>query len=144
MSEDVKAGATSLGSPNREAQVLLINAVKDVASALSDLMLSTKAATGKDIHDPAMKHLKESAKVSSKHGIILKGNKIISNRKLNLFDQKFEDTLFGCNPQRRQILSTSEDLHNSESEFSNISDCFDVNQFVSGMNLMSIVEVSSR
>ena len=42
---------------------MLINSVKDVASALSDLMQSTKAASGKNIHDPAMHHLKESAKV---------------------------------------------------------------------------------
>jgi len=41
----------------------LINAVKDVASALADLMQSTKAASGKNIHDPAMHHLKESAKM---------------------------------------------------------------------------------
>merc|ERR1712223_815097 len=63
LSEVVKMGATSLGSPNREAQVMLINSVKDVASALSDLMQSTKAASGKNIHDPAMHHLKESAKM---------------------------------------------------------------------------------
>ena len=64
LSEVVKSGAASLGSPNREAQVMLINAVKDVASALSDLMQSTKAASGKNIQDPAMHHLKDSAKVS--------------------------------------------------------------------------------
>merc|ERR1719225_1412482 len=63
LSETVKLGAASLGSPNREAQVMLINAVKDVASALADLMQSTKAASGKNIHDPAMHHLKESAKM---------------------------------------------------------------------------------
>ena len=63
LSEVVKMGATSLGSPNRQAQVMLINSVKDVASALFDLMQSTKAASGKNIHDPAMHHLKESAKV---------------------------------------------------------------------------------
>ena len=45
LSEVVKSGAASLGSPNREAQVMLINAVKDVASALSDLMKSTKFQT---------------------------------------------------------------------------------------------------
>merc|ERR1719210_2875234 len=38
LSETVKLGAASLGSPNREAQVMLINSVKDVASALGDLM----------------------------------------------------------------------------------------------------------
>ena len=64
LSEVVKAGATSLGAPNREAQVMLINAVKDVASALSDLMQSTKAASGKNIQDPAMHQLKDSAKVN--------------------------------------------------------------------------------
>lgn len=45
---------------------MLINAVKDVASALGDLMQSTKAASGKGIQDPAMHQLKDSAKVSSK------------------------------------------------------------------------------
>eukprot|EP00095_Tigriopus_kingsejongensis_P007975 maker-scaffold475_size161908-snap-gene-0.21 protein:Tk07975 transcript:maker-scaffold475_size161908-snap-gene-0.21-mRNA-1 annotation:"Talin-1" len=63
LSEVVKAGAASLGSPNREAQVMLINAVKDVASALGDLMQSTKAASGKSIQDPAMHKLKDSAKI---------------------------------------------------------------------------------
>lgn len=64
LSEVVKSGAASLGSPNREAQVMLINAVKDVASALGDLMQSTKAASGKSIQDPAMHQLKDSAKVT--------------------------------------------------------------------------------
>lgn len=59
----VKFGAASLGSDNPESQVMLINAVKDVASALGDLIHATKAASGKPINDPAMTHLKESAKV---------------------------------------------------------------------------------
>ncbi|XP_013778384.1 talin-2-like [Limulus polyphemus] len=63
LSEAVKFGAASLGSNNPEAQVLLINAVKDVANALGDLIQATKAASGKSINDPAMFHLKESAKV---------------------------------------------------------------------------------
>lgn len=42
---------------------MLINAVKDVASALGDLIQATKSASGKSIHDPAMAHLKDSAKV---------------------------------------------------------------------------------
>ena len=44
-------------------QVLLINAVKDVASALSDLILATKNASGKSSHDPTMTSLKDTAKV---------------------------------------------------------------------------------
>lgn len=59
----VKFGAASLGSDNPDSQVMLINAVKDVASALGDLIQATKAASGKPISDPAMSHLKESAKV---------------------------------------------------------------------------------
>jgi hypothetical protein len=47
-------------------QVMLINAVKDVASALGDLIQATKAASGKSITDPSMNHLKESAKVGNK------------------------------------------------------------------------------
>ncbi|KAJ8958588.1 hypothetical protein NQ318_016309 [Aromia moschata] len=63
LAEVVKFGAASLGSDNPESQVMLINAVRDVASALGDLIHATKAASGKPINDPAMTHLKDSAKV---------------------------------------------------------------------------------
>ncbi|KAL3884759.1 hypothetical protein ACJMK2_024867 [Sinanodonta woodiana] len=63
LADVVKFGAASLGSEQPEAQVLLINAVKDVASALSDLISATKNASGKSVSDPAMLLLKESAKV---------------------------------------------------------------------------------
>lgn len=43
---------------------MLINAVKDVATALGDLIQATKAASGKNINDPSMNELKESAKVN--------------------------------------------------------------------------------
>lgn len=43
---------------------MLLNAVKDVAMALGDLIHATKAASGKSLNDPAMTTLKESAKVS--------------------------------------------------------------------------------
>lgn len=45
------------------SQVVLINAVKDVAKALGDLISATKAAAGKPHDDPAMLQLKNSAKV---------------------------------------------------------------------------------
>ena len=45
-------------------QVMLINSVKDVASALSDLIETTKNAAGKPSNDPAMNVLKESAKAN--------------------------------------------------------------------------------
>jgi talin len=48
-------------------QVMLVNAVKDVAMALGDLIHATKAASGKSINDPAMTCLKESAKVGPNH-----------------------------------------------------------------------------
>lgn len=63
LSEVVKLGAGSLGANNSEAQVMLINSVKDVASALGDLIHATKSASGKNINDPAMIYLKDSAKV---------------------------------------------------------------------------------
>ena len=65
LAEVVKFGAASLGSNNPEAQVMLINAVKDVASALGDLIQATKAASGKGIDHPSMNHLKDSAKVNT-------------------------------------------------------------------------------
>ena len=45
---------------------MLINSVKDVASALGDLIHATKSASGKNINDPAMIYLKDSAKVSQR------------------------------------------------------------------------------
>ncbi|XP_062597737.1 talin-1-like isoform X2 [Saccostrea cucullata] len=62
LADVVKLGAASLGSDQPEAQVMIINAVKDVASALSDLISATKNASGKNVSDPAMLTLKESAK----------------------------------------------------------------------------------
>lgn len=44
-------------------QVVLINAVKDVAKALANLISTTKAAAGKPYDDPSMVQLKNSAKV---------------------------------------------------------------------------------
>ena len=44
---------------------MLINSVKDVTSALADLMQATKAASGKNMHHPAMHTLKDAAKVST-------------------------------------------------------------------------------
>lgn len=63
LAEVVKYGAASLGSDNPESQVMLINAVKDVANALGDLIQATKCASGKGINDPSMAYLKESARV---------------------------------------------------------------------------------
>ena len=42
---------------------MLINAVKDVTSALGDLMQATKSASGKNMQHPAMHTLKDAAKV---------------------------------------------------------------------------------
>merc|ERR1719370_2621331 len=63
LSEVIKNGAASLGSQNQEAQVMLINAVKDVTSALGDLMQATKSASGKNMQHPAMITLKDTAKI---------------------------------------------------------------------------------
>ncbi|NXH74266.1 TLN1 protein, partial [Hydrobates tethys] len=54
LAEVVKLGAASLGSEDPETQVVLINAVKDVAKALGDLISATKAAAGKAGDDPAV------------------------------------------------------------------------------------------
>uniref|UniRef100_A0A6Q2Y6K9 Talin 1 n=1 Tax=Esox lucius TaxID=8010 RepID=A0A6Q2Y6K9_ESOLU len=63
LADVVKLGAASLGAEDPETQVVLINAVKDVAKALGDLITATKAAAGKPHDDPAMLQLKNSAKV---------------------------------------------------------------------------------
>lgn len=50
---------TSAVSP----QVVLINAVRDVAKALAELIGATKCAAGKPADDPSMYQLKSAAKV---------------------------------------------------------------------------------
>uniref|UniRef100_A0A8C9ZM00 Talin 1 n=1 Tax=Sander lucioperca TaxID=283035 RepID=A0A8C9ZM00_SANLU len=63
LADVVKLGAASLGAEDPETQVVLINAVKDVAKALGNLISATKAAAGKPHDDPSMLQLKSSAKV---------------------------------------------------------------------------------
>ncbi|XP_057316525.1 talin-2-like isoform X2 [Hydractinia symbiolongicarpus] len=60
--DNVKLGAAALGSEDMEAQVMLLMAAKDVATALTDLINSTKNSSGKSATDPAMETLKVSAK----------------------------------------------------------------------------------
>ncbi|XP_042262190.1 talin-2a isoform X2 [Thunnus maccoyii] len=63
LTDVVKLGATSIGSDDPETQVVLINAVKDVAKALAELISATKCASGKAADDPSMYQLKGAAKV---------------------------------------------------------------------------------
>uniref|UniRef100_A0A1A7XDC4 Talin 2 n=2 Tax=Nothobranchiidae TaxID=405002 RepID=A0A1A7XDC4_9TELE len=63
LTEVVKLGATSMGSDDPETQVVLINAVRDVAKALAELIGATKCAAGKPPDDPSMYQLKSAAKV---------------------------------------------------------------------------------
>ncbi|XP_023267703.1 talin-2 isoform X1 [Seriola lalandi dorsalis] len=63
LTDVVKLGAASIGSDDPETQVVLINAVKDVAKALAELISATKCAAGKAADDPSMYQLKSAAKV---------------------------------------------------------------------------------
>ncbi|KAM3877369.1 talin-2 [Diretmus argenteus] len=63
LTDVVKLGAASIGSDDPETQVVLINAVKDVAKALAELIGATKCAAGKVADDPSMYQLKGAAKV---------------------------------------------------------------------------------
>lgn len=50
-------------TPALPPQVVLINAVRDVAKALTELIGATKCAAGKAADDPSMYQLKSAAKV---------------------------------------------------------------------------------
>ncbi|XP_062847949.1 talin-2 [Trichomycterus rosablanca] len=63
LTDVVKLGAASMGSEDPETQVVLINAVRDVAKALAELIGATKCAAGKPADDPSMYQLKSAAKV---------------------------------------------------------------------------------
>ncbi|XP_052457970.1 talin-2 isoform X1 [Carassius gibelio] len=64
LTDVVKLGAASIGPDDPETQVVLINAVKDVAKALAELISATKCAAGKAADDPSMFQLKSAAKLS--------------------------------------------------------------------------------
>lgn len=51
-------------SSSHFVQVVLINAVRDVAKALAELIGATKCAAGKPADDPSMYQLKSAAKVN--------------------------------------------------------------------------------
>lgn len=57
-------------TPALAPQVVLINAVRDVAKALTELIGATKCAAGKAADDPSMYQLKSAAKVKAS----LRGN----------------------------------------------------------------------
>uniref|UniRef100_A0A8C2IBI0 Talin 2 n=1 Tax=Cyprinus carpio TaxID=7962 RepID=A0A8C2IBI0_CYPCA len=63
LTDVVKLGAASMGSEDPETQVVLINAIRDVAKALAELISATKCAAGKAADDPSMYQLKSAAKV---------------------------------------------------------------------------------
>lgn len=52
--------------PALSPQVVLINAVRDVAKALAELIGATKCAAGKPADDPSMYQLKSAAKVKDR------------------------------------------------------------------------------
>uniref|UniRef100_A0A1I8G8L1 VBS domain-containing protein n=1 Tax=Macrostomum lignano TaxID=282301 RepID=A0A1I8G8L1_9PLAT len=62
LTDTVKFGAASLGTEQSDAQVMLINAARDVASALSEMISATKFAYGREPNDPSIGALKDSAK----------------------------------------------------------------------------------
>ena len=72
LAEAVKLGAAALGCKEADAQVLLINAVKDVGIALNELIASTKLASSRVNPDSEMENLKEAAKnmVANVHSLL--------------------------------------------------------------------------
>ncbi|XP_015768407.1 PREDICTED: talin-2-like [Acropora digitifera] len=62
LADNVKLGAIALGSDDSDAQQMLLNAAKDVASALGALINATKNTSGKSINDPAVEELKTTGK----------------------------------------------------------------------------------
>ena len=68
---------------------MLINAVKDVTSALGDLMQATKSASGKNMQHPAMITLKDTAKVRLGKASALIGSllKVVTGKSASNFFQ---------------------------------------------------------
>jgi talin len=65
LSEGGKQCAASLGPNHPDSQVLVINSVKDVATALGETVNASKLAAGKPINDPTMSDLQKTTKVLS-------------------------------------------------------------------------------
>ncbi|EDQ91246.1 uncharacterized protein MONBRDRAFT_6317 [Monosiga brevicollis MX1] len=60
--DKLKLSLDSLASAGPEAQVLLINAARDVGNSLADLLNSTRKASGRSADDPAMQALGHQTK----------------------------------------------------------------------------------
>lgn len=73
---------------------MVINAVKDVASALGDLINCTKLASGKPIHDPSMQDLKESARVCTPQQAMLSTLSTLSLSLSHLYSSPQESLSF--------------------------------------------------
>lgn len=107
LAEVVKYGAASLGSENPESQVMLLNAVKDVAEALGDLIQATKGASGKSISDPSMSYLKESARIMvSNLTSLLKTVKVVEDEHLR-GTRALESTIEAVAQEIRALSSPS-------------------------------------
>jgi hypothetical protein len=77
LSETVKLVASSLGSNNSDAQILLLNAVKDVVTSLGELIRATNMAIGKCANDSEIIFLKEN--MFSKVSTLIETNKMLKN-----------------------------------------------------------------
>ncbi|EGD80615.1 Tln1 protein [Salpingoeca rosetta] len=60
--ESLKLGAASLGPDQVDAQVLLLNAARDVGATLAELLTTTKSVSGNPHDDAAVKKLGEQAR----------------------------------------------------------------------------------
>ena len=62
--ERIKSGAASLGSKNKETQIMLLNSAKDVCMSLHGLLSQAKTANGHDLNHPSYDKVSEYSKVN--------------------------------------------------------------------------------
>nr|A0A3G2LGI8.1 RecName: Full=Talin [Oscarella pearsei]AYN71349.1 talin [Oscarella pearsei] len=108
LADHVKKGAAALTSEDQEAQVLLLNAVRDVASSLGALITATKNASGKSVQDPAMEHLRTCAKAMvSNVSSLLKTVKSVEDEAAR-GARALESAIDAINAQLEELLSPNE------------------------------------
>ncbi|XP_053676169.1 talin-2 [Anopheles nili] len=144
LADAVKHGAASLGSGQPDSQVMVINAVKDVAAALGELINATKLASGKPISDPAMNDLKDSAKVMVTNVTsLLKTVKAVEDEHTR-GTRAMEATVDAISQELRSMQFAPEMLRSSMQQLSRPEDLVNVTKHVTAATAKAVAAGASN
>ena len=106
--ETIRAGAASLGSNNKETQVMLLNSAKDVTMSLHSLISQAKSANGHNVDHPAYNQVSDYSK-----GVIMNITNFLKSVKM------FEDeSSRGTRAVESSIEAIAQEIHEFSTDLS--------------------------